>query len=386
MPPLNGGIGTAVADLAPALADCDIELTILGLYPPSVLRQHGLPPLERLPGYTVHRLASPWTWLPHRWRVALERWSLRRAIQRLARGHLPDLLLADDYEGWLCETPLEGVPIVTRLNGSNRVYDALLKRSGDEVLHVMEERQLRLSRAWIGVSQFFLDQTLLHSGAAAPRFTTVIPNAIDAQRFNPLPVDEMIPGRIVFHNTLGPRKGLHDLLRAFVLVKQRCPDASLVLCGSTPNSEWLEAQLGEMPGQARAAVTVAGRLNRKGELQTLLGRAAVACYPSHLETFGLAPVEAMAMERVTVYADCGPAREVITHGQDGFISPVAQPEALAQTLLEALALSADQRQRMGRAARATVLNRFDRPVVAAVFARFLRQLVETLRSEEHPVG
>ena len=343
MPPLNGGIGTAVADLAPALADCDIELTILGLYPPSVLRQHGLPPLERLPGYTVHRLASPWTWLPHRWRVALERWSLRRAIQRLARGHLPDLLLADDYEGWLCETPLEGVPIVTRLNGSNRVYDALLKRSGDEVLHVMEERQLRLSRAWIGVSQFFLDQTLLHSGAAAPRFTTVIPNAIDAQRFNPLPVDEMIPGRIVFHNTLGPRKGLHDLLRAFVLVKQRCPDASLVLCGSTPNSEWLE-------------------------------------------TFGLAPVEAMAMERVTVYADCGPAREVITHGQDGFISPVAQPEALAQTLLEALALSADQRQRMGRAARATVLNRFDRPVVAAVFARFLRQLVETLRSEEHPVG
>ena len=141
-----------------------------------------------------------------------------------------------------------------------------------------------------------------------------------------------------------------------------------------------------MPGQARAAVTVAGRLNRKGELQTLLGRAAVACYPSHLETFGLAPVEAMAMERVTVYADCGPAREVITHGQDGFISPVAQPEALAQTLLEALALSADQRQRMGRAARATVLNRFDRPVVAAVFARFLRQLVETLRSEEHPVG
>jgi glycosyltransferase involved in cell wall biosynthesis len=380
MPPLNGGIGTAVADLAPALAEWDIEVTILGVYSPEVLRQHQLPAVEHLPGYTVHRIASRWTRLPHRWRVALERWTLRRAIRRLALGQPPDLLLADDYEGWLSESPLPEVPLVTRLNGSNCVYDALLKRPGDAVLHRMEQQQLAQSDAWIGVSQFFLDQTLRHSGVAAPAATQVIPNAIDVQRFNALPMDQMIPGRIVFHNTLGPRKGLQDLLRAFVLVQQRCPEASLLLCGSTPNAAWLEAQLSELPAQARAAVTLAGRVGRDGELQSLLGRAAVACYPSHLETFGLAPVEAMAMERVTVYADCGPAREVIKHGRDGFICPMAKPEALAETLLEALALSPDQRQRIGRAARATVLNRFDRPVVAAIFARFLRLMASSSSS------
>ena len=120
--------------------------------------------------------------------------------------------------------------------------------------------------------------------------------------------------------------------------------------------------------------TTRQRLAPFGTRASQLRQAAVACYPSHLETFGIAPVEAMAMGKVTVYADCGPAREVITPGHDGFLCPVAQPEALATVLLEALALPAEQRHRLGENARATVLQRFDRPVVASQMAEFLRRV------------
>ena len=379
MPPLNGGIGTAVADLAPALARLGFHLDIIGLYPPATLRHHALPTLSHMedqtaPGsVTIHRRGSPWTALPHPWRVRLERRTLRRLLASLARRTRPQALLADDYEGWVPRPPLPSLPLITRLNGSNRVYDALLNRAGDPSLHAAETAQLAASNAWIGVSRFFLERTRACTGLPGPSHSAVIPNAIDATQFAPASYSDrnIIPGRIMLHNTLGPRKGVQDLLVAFARLIQSRPDATLVLCGSPSNPAWLEEQLAQLPPTARAAVTVAGRLDRHGALQAQLRQAAVACYPSHLETFGIAPVEAMAMGKVTVYADCGPAREVITPGHDGFLCPVAQPEALATVLLEALALPAEQRHRLGENARATVLQRFDRPVVAAQMAEFL---------------
>ena len=381
MPPLNGGIGTAVADLAPALARLGFHLDIIGLYPPATLRRHALPTLSRMedqtaPGsVTVHRPASPWTALPHPWRVRLERRTLRRRIATLARQTQSQALLADDYEGWVPRPPGPGLPLITRLNGSNRVYDALLQRAGDPALHAAETAQLTASKAWVGVSRFFLDQTSACTGLTAPAASRVIPNAIDASQFTPAAdPGAVIPGRIVLHNSLGPRKGVQDLLTAFTQVITRRPDATLVLCGAPTQPAWLEDQLARLPPAARAAVTVTGRLDRHGALQSQLRQAAVACYPSHLETFGIAPVEAMAMGKVTVYADCGPARDVITPGHDGFLCPVAHPETLASLLLEALALPAEERHRIGQNARATVLKHFDRPVVAAQMADFIRHV------------
>ncbi len=375
MPPLNGGIGTAVADLAPALVANGIHLTIVGVYPPSLLRENPLSLPDRHSNFTVLRLPSPWTRLPFRWRLPLERRTLRRFLIRHLRHSKTDAILADDYDGWLPIPPTSTLPLITRLNGSNLVYDHLIQRTGHPALHQSEQRMLQSSRAWIGVSRFFLDATTSLVPPPPSLITTVIPNAIDAQAFAPLPPTETIPGRIVFHNSLTPRKGLQNLLQAFAQIIPIRPDTTLFLCGSAPNPDWLEKQLSALPPLARQAITLTGRIDRQSTLQNILGRAAVACYPSHLETFGLSPVEAMAMQRVTLYADCGPAREVIRDGIDGFITPVANPSALAEKLLQALALNPDQRQAIGQAARSTVLHRFDRPIVARQMTDFLRSVI-----------
>ncbi len=376
MPPFNGGIGTAVADLAPALVREGIELEILGIYPASLLKEAGLPRTDELGGYRVTRIASRWEKFPMQLRLWLERQSLLREVKRVVREKNMDAVLVDDFDGWLPWGTGSKVPLLTRLNGSNLVYDQLLNRPGYAPIHQMENRMLSLSAAWVGVSDFFLERTLAFVPPPGGLRTQVIPNAINAEYFQSARPDLTVPGRIVFHNTLGPRKGVKELFQAFAIVHSQRPDATLILCGSYPDFEPVKRRLLELvPESVRAAINFAGRKNRGGELQEILQTAAVACYPSHLETFGLSPVEAMAMGRVTVFADCGPAREVITDGVDGWICAPKDPESLAAALLKALSMDDDARAAMGRAARSTVLHRFDAKVVAVQWATILRSVI-----------
>jgi L-malate glycosyltransferase len=75
------------------------------------------------------------------------------------------------------------------------------------------------------------------------------------------------------------------------------------------------------------------------------------------EAFGLVVVEAMACGKVVLGTQAGGIPEIITHGEDGFLFPVGDEEALADLLLK-LVRKPDLRHTIGQAARQTVLERF----------------------------
>ena len=76
------------------------------------------------------------------------------------------------------------------------------------------------------------------------------------------------------------------------------------------------------------------------------------------EAFGRVAVEGQAMGRLVIATDHGGARETVIPGKTGWLVPPDDPAALARALAEALALDGDARQRMARAARAHVVERF----------------------------
>jgi glycosyltransferase involved in cell wall biosynthesis len=118
------------------------------------------------------------------------------------------------------------------------------------------------------------------------------------------------------------------------------------------------------------------------ELKALYAQADVFALPTRADCFGIATIEAMASGLPAIVSDVGAAREIVDHGQTGWlIKPNAGELALA---LQA-ALNARQRlSAIGRAARAAAEQRFDgrrndRAVVDAVLeaiaieARFRRR-------------
>ena len=166
-----------------------------------------------------------------------------------------------------------------------------------------------------------------------------------AQRPGPLHVPRT-PRSVAFVGRLAPQKQLDHLLRAFVLVRRRVPDARLDLYGHGP----LEA---ELVGRASAygldgAVTFHGRTAEP--LRAYAG-ATVAAMTSLHEGLPLTLTEAMSVGTPFVAYDCcyGPA-EMIRDGVDGYLVPPGDVEALADRLVAVLLDDALAR-RLGRAAR-----------------------------------
>jgi glycosyltransferase involved in cell wall biosynthesis len=83
------------------------------------------------------------------------------------------------------------------------------------------------------------------------------------------------------------------------------------------------------------------------------------------EGFGRVVVEAQAMGRPVVATDHGGSRETILPGITGWLVPPRRPAALAAALGEALALPAEERQRLGERARAHVAANFTHAAMCA---------------------
>jgi len=99
------------------------------------------------------------------------------------------------------------------------------------------------------------------------------------------------------------------------------------------------------------------------------------------ETFSLAALEAMALGRPVVHSRIDGAAEMIRSGDNGFLFPVGDTQALVERLAR---LADDElRSRMGHNARETVETRFSEAAMVERYEKTLLEL-EAMRSKrEH---
>ena len=142
------------------------------------------------------------------------------------------------------------------------------------------------------------------------------------------------------------RKGGRDLLNAWRLVRDRVPDAELILAG--PRSD-------PAPGFGHG-VSWHGRVDR-AELGRLYRSCDVFVLPSMFEPWGHVFVEAMGYGLACIGCDSCAMPELIEEGVTGRLVARAEPEPLADALTEIL-VNPDTAARMGRAGHARVRARW----------------------------
>lgn len=76
------------------------------------------------------------------------------------------------------------------------------------------------------------------------------------------------------------------------------------------------------------------------------------------EAFGRTITEAQSMERIVIATAHGGALETIQDGKTGFLVPVGDATALAQTLDKVLDMSVSEREKIGKAASASIIQNF----------------------------
>lgn len=276
---------------------------------------------------------------------------------RLARRGTPYLAAAHGFEYWLSIAP-----------GSH----TLVRRA-----------TARAARVPVMCSEFIarVVRTAVPDGVPV---SVLYPGA-DVDAFHPdLPFEDIreahgVAGRplVVCVSRLVPRKGQDVLIRAMGQVRDRVPDAALLLVGGGPYRKALEALAADSPA---GAVVFAGEVSER-DLPRYYRAGDVFAMPCRtrragleVEGWGNVFIEAAACARPVIAGDSGGAREALVDGVTGLLVDGANVGAVADAV--ASLLDDPERARgMGAAGRARVERHYAWPRATEQLAGWLREAV-----------
>jgi len=187
----------------------------------------------------------------------------------------------------------------------------------------------------------------------------------------------ILPGRMLWEKGVREFVAAADLLRArgvsarFALVGE--PDADHVT--SIPVSqlrEWDASGVVEWWGQ-------------QDDMREVFARSNVVCLPSYGEGVPKALIEAAASGRALVASDVPGCREVVRHGENGFLVPAHSTEALVHALAT-LIEDAPLRARMGARGRIIAVREFSEELVVTQVLEVYRNLLEQRRLVDAVAG
>ena len=176
----------------------------------------------------------------------------------------------------------------------------------------------------------------------------VMPNGVDLTMFgDPPPHDDALGERLAipagapvigYIGSFYDYEGVDDLIAAMPILRQAHPDARLLLVGAGEMEAHWRAAAARLPDPD--AVIFTGRVPHD-EVERYYSLIDVLAYPRKASRLTdlvtpLKPLEAMAQRRIVAASNVGGHRELIRHGETGFLFAPDDPQACAATLADLL--------------------------------------------------
>lgn len=299
---------------------------------------------------------------------------IRQEKPRIIHTHTSKAGILGRWAAWLCRIPVivhtpHGHifwgyfgPLQTRLfilleRWTARITDAIVTLTPQEKRDHLRFR-IASERAF----------TVIHSGVDLAPFRTGL-SQTEARALLGIPRGETVIGTV---GRLTAVKGQEVLIRAACELLQRGERIFVLLLGEGELQCELEAlalQLG-----------IAGKMRFLGwrpDVAHVLAACDIFCLPSRNEGMGKALVEAMATGLPVVASDIGGIKDIVRPGENGFLIPVGDVQALAEAIA-LLCHDPEMRRRMGAAGRRVALRYGSEEMI-----KMIDQLYGKLIGEHH---
>jgi L-malate glycosyltransferase len=190
-------------------------------------------------------------------------------------------------------------------------------------------------------------QVCIGEEGVKPENCVVVRNGIDLAQFDadvarglqaPLPVAGEVPAVAVIGN-LWPVKGHRTLVEAVAVLPPELHHVRFLCAGEGPEREHLTGRIAQL-GLGDRVILLGHRL----DVPAILARAQAACLCSSAEGLSNALMEAMAARLPVVATRVGGNPELIKDGENGFLVPYGDAEALAATLTALLSAPQNARE------------------------------------------
>jgi len=323
---------------------------------------------------------------------------LERRLEEVMRAERPDLIQA--HSPALNALPAcrvgrrHGVPVIYEVRAFWEDAAVSHGTSSDgglryRLTRAMETRALLQADAVTCICEG-LQGDIIGRGVPANK-VTVIPNAVDVQRFEPVGsadprlLDSLgLTGKPVvgFIGSFYAYEGLDLLLDAVRPLSESLPGVQVLLVGGGPMEEALRRQAGRLGIRDRVHFTGRVPHARVADYYALVD---VFVYPrrsmrvTELVT-PLKPLEAMAQHCIFVASDVGGHKELVRDGETGALVPACRPEAAARRVVE-LGVDPHARARLAREARTRLGREFD---IVSMVRRLDREYLDLLSIERSP--
>jgi len=354
---LTGGAERQAARLARGLADRGVRVRVLTGCQDAAWKKR-----EWRDGYEIIRLSTP------RMRglgTFVFMMKLVWFLLKNAGGYnlIHVFMLKHEALASLLAARLVSRPVVLRPSGAAEIGDvgwAMSRLFGRAILY-----PLRRADAFVALSRDIANEL---TAVGFPRKKIhVIPNGVEIPR-EPAGGDSR---QVVFLGRLAPEKNLTVLLDAWRTVIDGQPLARLVICGEGPERPRLEALVTEYG--LEHSVNLTGFLE---DPQGVLRESGVFVLPSASEGMSAALVEAMAAGLALCSTEVSGSRDIITHGENGFLVEPGNPGVLAECLLKLLK-SDDLRRRFAMNARKFAESNLDAGIITDRHIRLYDSLMKS---------
>ena len=298
---------------------------------------------------------------------------VRRLLAQLQPSVLHTIALKPALIGSLAATGWRKLAVITSINGLGSSYlargfsGAVRRNALRAALAVL----LRRARTIAVVQNPEDHAALLALGLAEGRLRLVPGSGVDTDWLRVLP-EPAGPVTLAYVGRMLADKGLRSLMAAHRLLRARGETVQLLLAGTPDPDNPTSIPLAELEGWAREpGVAWLGHVT---DVATVWARAHIAVLPSRREGLPLSLLEAAACGRPLIASNVPGCREIVRPGETGLLVPFDDTPALASAI-ESMANSAEQRTRMGAAARKLAVERFSAAAIGRQTADLYRSLV-----------
>jgi glycosyltransferase involved in cell wall biosynthesis len=198
--------------------------------------------------------------------------------------------------------------------------------------------------------------------------------------------------KIIFNPArMGISKGCDITIEAFRLVKNKFPDAALLMSGSRNIIDWGLSQNKDIAFfvslikhlKLEDSVYI-NSFSLEDEMPELYRLAKVVVYPSTSEEpFGLAMLEAMASAKPIIVSESGAMPEIVKDDVNGYVVPKGNHEALAEKMIKLLS---DEKlnARLGKTGRGQVECMYSKEIYARNIYKSYEEAVRDYKKKKKP--
>lgn len=317
--PNAGGIGHFLAEYTKLLVEKGHEVTVFGYSDASLETEYNgvklffkkttMTPLHILLERIFHKLGWSRSLIPFH---AKDRFRLAQRVDYFCEHNHVDIIELNDYlgDGAFLKN---SIPKVIRIHGAYKLLAEDLGFRVNKSFEYFEEEQVKLVQNYIGVSQFSADRFKALFNISTPIHTVY--NGVNTNGIYRKAFPEV--SRMFYFGTLSHAKGTDRLIEIFNDLAIRFPNMEFVIAGKTEEYYKQEVEP-KFNQEVKSRIQFLGFISKE-EIEKQIDKSTYIIFPSRLENFSVALLEAMSRGRVCFAWDIPSFNEIIEDRENGYI-------------------------------------------------------------------